>query len=113
MKAVVMAGGQGTRLRPLTSNQPKPMLPIMGEPMLLHILRLLRKNGFTEVVITVQFLASIIRNFFGDAVTDIDLQEVVRFHLERGAAVTVTLKRVENPLEFGIVIIDEQGRVER
>src|SRR6266536_5419178 len=123
MKAVVMAGGQGTRLRPLTSNQPKPMLPIMGEPMMLHILRLLRRHGFTDVVVTVQFLASVIRNFFGDgsdldlslsyateeeplgtagsvknaesllddtflvisgdAVTDIDLPEVVRLHREK------------------------------
>src|SRR5206468_6075897 len=56
VKAVVMAGGQGTRLRPLTSNQPKPMLPIVGQPMLHHILRLLRASGFTDVVVTVQFL---------------------------------------------------------
>src|SRR5256885_16571139 len=48
------------------------MLPIMGEPMLQHILRLLRRHGFTDVVITVQFLASIIRNFFGDG-SDLDL----------------------------------------
>src|SRR6266511_4037858 len=72
MKAVVMAGGQGTRLRPLTSNQPKPMLPIVGEPMMQHILRLLRRHGFTDVVVTVQFLASVIRNFFGDG-SDLDL----------------------------------------
>src|SRR5437764_528459 len=129
------------------------MRPSMGEPMLRHIRGLLRGHGFTDVVVTVQFLASIIRNFFGDgsdldlslsyatedeplgtagsvknaehllddtflvvsgdAVTDIDLQEVVRFHREKGAAVTVTLKRVENPLEFGIVITDEEGRIER
>src|SRR5437879_6376851 len=67
-----MAGGQGTRLRPLTSNQPKPMLPVMGEPMLLHILRLLRRHGLNDVVITVQFLASIIRNYFGDG-SDLDV----------------------------------------
>src|ERR687887_990202 len=66
VKAVVMAGGQGTRLRPLTSNQPKPMLPVVGEPMMQHILRLLRRHGFDDVVVTVQFLASVIRNFFGD-----------------------------------------------
>src|SRR5439155_6495986 len=66
MKAVVMAGGQGTRLRPLTSNQPKPMLPIVGQPMMQHVLRLARNHGLTDVVATVQFLASVIRNFFGD-----------------------------------------------
>ncbi|MBI4259955.1 MAG: NTP transferase domain-containing protein [Actinobacteria bacterium] len=153
MKAVVMAGGQGSRLRPLTSNQPKPMLPIVGEPMMQHILRLLRAHGFTDVVVTVQFLASVVRNYFGDgsdqdlslayateefplgtagsvknaqdlldepflvisgdALTDIDLGEVVRLHRDRGAAVTVALKRVEDPLEFGIVITGSDGRIER
>src|SRR5918996_767283 len=153
MRAVVMAGGQGTRLRPLTSNQPKPMLPIVGEPMMEHILKLLRRHGFDDVVVTVQFLASVIRNYFGDgsdldlsltyateetplgtagsvknaeallddtflvisgdAVTDFDLEEVVRFHKDRGAAVTVALQRVEDPLEFGIVITGEDGRIER
>jgi mannose-1-phosphate guanylyltransferase/phosphomannomutase len=153
MKAVVMAGGQGTRLRPLTSNQPKPMLPIVGRPMMEHILRLARRHGIGEIVATVQFLASVVRNFFGDgsdlgvslsyateeeplgtagsvrnarplldertlvlsgdSVTDIDLQELIRFHESRDAAVTVTLKRVQDPLEFGIVIVNDEGRVER
>ncbi len=148
-----MAGGHGSRLRPLTSNQPKPMLPILGHPMMEHILLLLRDHGITEVVTTVQFLASVVRNYFGngvdlglqlayatedeplgtagsvknaqhflddtflvisgDAVTDIDLTAAAAFHKERGAAVTVVLKRVPDPLEFGIVIADERGRVER
>ena len=72
MRAVVMAGGQGARLRPLTSNQPKPMLPIVGQPMMQDILRLARRHGFTEVVATVPFLASIVRNFFGDG-SDLEL----------------------------------------
>src|SRR5437867_2323658 len=155
MRAVVMAGGQGARLRPLTSNQPKPMLPIVGQPMMQHIVRLARQHGFTELVATVHFLASIVRNFFGDgsdlgvslsyvteeeplgtagsvknaapllegddrvlilsgdSLTDVDLSELVKFHESKGAAVTVTLKRVEDPLEFGIVIADEEGRIER
>ena len=45
MKAVMMAGGEGTRLRPLTSNQPKPMVPIVGKPCMEHILDLLRTHG--------------------------------------------------------------------
>ena len=52
MKAVVMAGGEGTRLRPLTSNQPKPMVPIVGKPCMEHILELLREHGFNDVVVT-------------------------------------------------------------
>jgi mannose-1-phosphate guanylyltransferase/phosphomannomutase len=153
VKAVVMAGGEGTRLRPLTSNQPKPMVPIVGKPCMEHILELLRKHGFEDVVVTVAFLPQAIRSYFGDgeqlglqleysveeaplgtagsvrlasqrlddtvlvisgdALCDIDLNEIVAFHRERGAAVTIGLKSVENPLEFGIVVTDEDGRVER
>ncbi|MGN6798152.1 MAG: nucleotidyltransferase family protein, partial [Gaiellaceae bacterium] len=153
MKAVVMAGGEGTRLRPLTSNQPKPMVPIVGKPCMEHILELLREHGFEDVVVTVAFLPQAIRSYFGDgtslglniqysveesplgtagsvrlasdvldetflvisgdALCDIDLRQIVDFHKEKGAAVTIGLKSVENPLEFGIVVTDEDGKVER
>jgi len=153
MKAVVMAGGEGTRLRPLTSNQPKPMVPIVGKPCMEHILELLRSHGFVDVIVTVAFLPQAIRGYFGDgetlgidigysveesplgtagsvrhaakqldetflvisgdALCDVDLSELVAFHKERGAAVTIGLKAVDNPLEFGIVVTDDEGRVER
>ena len=66
MKAVILAGGEGTRLRPLTSNTPKPMLPMANRPMLEHIVRLLAAHGFDEIIVTVAFLANQIRNYFGD-----------------------------------------------
>ena len=66
MKAVIMAGGEGTRLRPLTSNAPKPMLPVADRPMMQHVLYLLRRHGFDEIVVTVAFLANAIKNEFGD-----------------------------------------------
>jgi mannose-1-phosphate guanylyltransferase/phosphomannomutase len=153
MKAVVMAGGEGTRLRPLTSNQPKPMVPIVGKPCMEHIVELLRSHGLTDIVVTLAFLPQTIRGYFGDgetlgvnieysveetpagtagsvrlagraledtflvisgdALCDIDLGALVAFHREKGAAVTIALKSVENPLEFGIVVTDEDGRVER
>jgi mannose-1-phosphate guanylyltransferase/phosphomannomutase len=153
VKAVVMAGGEGTRLRPLTSNQPKPMVPIVGKPCMEHILELLRAHGFEDVIVTVAFLPQAIRSYFGDgtslglniqysveesplgtagsvrlasdalddtflvisgdALCDIDLAQIVDFHREKGAAVTIGLKSVENPLEFGIVVTDEDGKVER
>jgi mannose-1-phosphate guanylyltransferase/phosphomannomutase len=154
VKAVVMAGGEGTRLRPMTANQPKPLLPVVNKPIMEHVLRLLKRHGFTETVVTVQFLAALVRNYFGDgeeigmslsyateemplgtagsvknaqdalrderflvisgdALTDIDLTDLVRFHKENGALVTIALKRVPNPLEFGIIIIDDDGRVQR
>jgi mannose-1-phosphate guanylyltransferase / phosphomannomutase len=154
MRAVVMAGGEGTRLRPITANQPKPLLPIAGRPILEHVLRLLRRHGLTETVVTVQFLAALVRNYFGDgddlgmhleyateetplgtagsvrnaaealsdepfvvisgdALTDIDLSDLIKFHQSHGALVTVALKAVPDPLEFGMVIADEDGRIER
>src|SRR5437870_9121946 len=151
MKAVVMAGGEGTRLRPLTSNQPKPMVPIVGKPCMEHILELLRAHGLTDVIVTVAFLPQAIRGYFGtgdslgmeigysveesplgtagsvrlaakqldetflvisgDALCDVDLSALVAFHKERGAAVTIGLKSVENPLEFGIGVTDEGGSI--
>ncbi len=66
MRAVVMAGGEGSRLRPLTSRRPKPLVPVVGRPCLEHVLRLLRRHGITEVVITLQYLGASIRNYFGD-----------------------------------------------
>src|SRR5256714_1819956 len=61
-----MAGGEGTRLRPLTSNQPKPMMPMANRPLMEHVVRRLALHGFDDIVVTVAFLASHIRNYFGD-----------------------------------------------
>ena len=148
-----MAGGEGTRLRPLTSNQPKPMVPIVGKPCMEHILELLRSHGMAEVVVTLAFMPQAIRGYFGDgealglqidysieeqpagtagsvrlasakldetflvisgdALCDVDLRGLGERHRETGAAVTIGLKSVDNPLEFGIVVTDEDGRVER
>ena len=61
-----MAGGEGTRLRPLTSNQPKPLLPMANIPMMEHVVNLLRRHGFEDIVVTVAFMANAIRTYFGD-----------------------------------------------
>ena len=66
MKAVVMAGGVGSRLRPLTIERPKPMVPIVNKPVLGHILDLLKHHNITEIIVTVQYLANLIQDFFGD-----------------------------------------------
>ena len=151
MKAVIMAGGAGSRLRPLTINRPKPMVPLVDKPMMAHIVGLLRRHGFTEVVATLQFMADRIQDYFGDgeahgvkfrytveevplgtagsvkqaepylddtflvisgdALTDFDLGEVMAFHREKEALVTITLTRVPNPLEYGVIIVNEDGSV--
>jgi len=138
----------------MTANQPKPLLPVANKPIMDHVLRLLRRHSFDETIVTVQFLASMVRNYFGDgeefgmslqyatediplgtagsvknaesalsdgpflvisgdALTDIDLSDLVRFHKDNQALVTVALARVPDPLEFGIVIANGDGRIER
>ncbi len=153
MKAVVMAGGEGTRLRPLTSMRPKPMVPIVNQPVMQHILGLVKHHGINEVVATLAFMPQVIEDYFGDgdewgmdisyaieesplgtagsvknaadaltetfvvisgdALTDINLTEVINFHKAKGGAVTIALKRVPDPLEFGVVITDDNGKIER
>lgn len=153
MKAVVMAGGEGTRLRPLTSDQPKPMVSLVNKPVIEHIFELLKHHGITDIVVTLQFLPQLIKNYFGegtdmgldisysieetplgtagsvkkaeghldetfivisgDALTDVDLSKVIKFHKKKKAIATIALKRVDNPLEFGIVITDKQDRIQR
>ncbi len=66
MKAIIMAGGEGTRLRPLTSNRPKPMIPIINKPVLEHAVNLLKRKGFTSVIISLFYLPGNVQNYFGD-----------------------------------------------
>jgi mannose-1-phosphate guanylyltransferase/phosphomannomutase len=154
MKAVIMAGGEGSRLRPLTSLRPKPMVPIVNRPVMEHIVGLCHWHHIDEIIATLQFMPQVIRDYFGDgeewgvsisyatedkpmgtagsvknaqkligdetfvvisgdALTDVDLTEVVEFHRSKGGAVTIVLKHVPDPLEFGVVITDENGRIER
>lgn len=151
MKAVVMAGGEGSRLRPLTIRRPKPMVPIAGKPVMEHILQLLKRHGITEVVVTVQYLASNIEDYFGngsqfgmritysredvplgtagsvknaeeqltepflvisgDALTDYDLTALIKYHNEKKSLATLLLAHVHNPLEYGVIITNEDGHI--
>lgn len=146
-----MAGGKGTRLRPLTSNQPKPMIPVVNTPCMEHIVNLLKRHGFEDILATLAFMPEVIRDYFGDgsgwgvkmeysveeepldtagsvkfaedwlterfivvsgdALTDVDLGKAVAFHEECGAEVTLVLKKVDDPSEFGIVVVEDDGRV--
>lgn len=66
MKAVIMAGGFGTRLHPISINMPKPMVPLCNRPIMLHIVDLLKKHGITELVMLLYFQPETIKKFFGD-----------------------------------------------
>jgi len=153
MKAVVMAGGFGTRLRPLTEKLPKPMAYVANRPMMEHVVRLLAKEGIQDLEVLLYFYPEKITSYFGDGsrwgvrinyigaeadygtagavknaeefldgtflvisadiITDFDLSKAIEFHRERKAAATIVLTRVPNPLQYGIVLTDEDGRIVR
>jgi mannose-1-phosphate guanylyltransferase/phosphomannomutase len=146
-----MAGGEGSRLRPLTCNLPKPMVPVANRPMMEYCVTLLKRCAIREIGVTLRYLPELILDYFsdgkdfgvemryfiedtplgtagsvknaasflsetfvvisGDALTDIDLNKAVKFHRKRGAMATIVLTRVSCPLEYGVVITGEQGRI--
>jgi len=153
MKAIIMAGGFGTRLRPLTINIPKPMVPIGNIPMMEHVVNLLKKNGFTDLISLLFFQAEEIKGHFGDGhkfgvrmeylqpiedfgtagavrfaesfiddtiliisgdvLTDFALKDALEWHRRKKSDATIVLTRVENPLPYGIVIVNDEGRIVR
>lgn len=153
MRAVVLVGGFGTRLRPLTYSVPKPMLPVGHRPIIEHLVRRLGASGVTEVVLALGFKpepflaafpdgecagiplryavepepldtagaiafaareAGIDDTFVvvnGDIICDVDVAELVQFHRSRRAEATLHLTPVDDPTSFGVVALDEEGRV--
>ncbi|MEI7541928.1 MAG: sugar phosphate nucleotidyltransferase [bacterium] len=154
MKAVILAGGFGTRLRPLTSNIPKPMAPVMNAPMLEHIINLLKKHGLTDITMMLYFQPEVISKYFrdgadfgvkinylisesdlgtagcvtlakehlkdndfiivsGDVLTNFNLTEAIEFHKKNQAIGTIVLTKTTDPLRYGIVITEKDGRVKK
>ncbi len=149
--AVILAGGFGTRLRPLTDTVPKPMLPVGGEPNLIRLCEHLCRNGFDNAVVTLRYLPEKIKDalseccrgvdlFYicedeplgtagavkaaedllsddflvisGDAVCTLDLAAGYEAHKKSGAAVTILLHTVTDPMQYGCVVCDKNGRIE-
>lgn len=154
MKAVVLAGGFGTRIQPLTNSRPKPMLPIINKPMMEHTMLKLRDIGIKDFIVLLYFKSEIIESYFGDGsifdinityllpdndygtagsvrlaqeligdenfiiisgdlVTDFDFNKIIECHTARRSKLTITLTSVKNPLQFGVVIADEDGKIEK
>lgn len=152
MRAVLMAGGSGTRLRPLTCDLPKPMVPILNRPIAEHIVNLLKRYQINEIIATLYYLPDVMREYFrdgsdlgvqityaveedkplgtagcvkniaalldetfmvisGDSVTDFDLNAAIEFHRQKQSKATLVLTRVPSPMEFGVVITDDQQRI--
>ncbi|MBU0632223.1 NTP transferase domain-containing protein [bacterium] len=154
MKAVVMAGGFGTRIQPLTHSIPKPMLPILNRPMMEHTMMMLKDLGIKEFIVLLYFKPEIIQKYFkdgsdfgikityvvpdddygtagavklaqehigddnfivisGDLVTDFDFQKLFDFHTSKKSKLSIGLTSVENPLQFGVVIANEENIIEK
>ncbi len=154
MKAILLAGGKGTRLRPLTIHTPKPIVPIFGRPFLRYQIDQVRRlPEVDEVILSLNYqprrieemfghgdglgvklsyvvepvplgtagavryageaLDSTVLVFNGDVMTQVDLAEVLRLHVERKARATIVLTPVDNPSAYGLVETDAQGNVRR
>jgi mannose-1-phosphate guanylyltransferase len=146
MKAMVLAAGLGTRLRPLTYEITKPMVPVLDRPVMEHILELLDRHGFEEVIANLHYFPESIREYFGDrisyhfeeellgtaggvracagffgaehflvisgdALTDIDLSALVERHRTSGGVATLSVKKVADTREYGVVLHDRDGRI--
>ncbi len=153
MQAVVLVGGFGTRMRPLTNHLPKPMLPIGHRPMIAQLVDRLARGGVTEVVLALGFkpepfieafpdgrcgdvaltyavepepldtggaiafaaAAGGIDDTFvvanGDVVTDLDMAALIAAHRDYQAEATMHLIAVDDPSAFGVVAIDDAGRI--
>ncbi len=146
MKAMVLAAGLGTRLRPLTYEIPKPMVPVLDRPVMAHIVDLLDRHGIDDVIANLHYFPDTIREYFGDrlayrfeeellgtaggvrncadffgserfvivsgdALTDIDLNRLVARHEQAGGIATLTVRRVPDTREYGVVLHDSDGRI--
>lgn len=103
MQAVIMAGGVGMRLRPLTANVPKPMVPLFDRPVMEHILNLLAKHGITDVIVTLSHLTGEIAEYFGDGSS---LGVKIRYSIETDPYGTAGgVKLVQDMIDGTFVVI--------
>jgi mannose-1-phosphate guanylyltransferase len=152
MRAMILAAGLGTRLRPITYAMPKPMVPVLNRPVMEHTARLLARHGFGEAIANLHWFPETIEGHFGDgsafgldltysqeeqllgtaggvrnvadylgdsflvvagdALTDIDFRAMREFHNSHDGVATVATKRVPDTDQYGVVIADEDGRIQ-
>jgi mannose-1-phosphate guanylyltransferase len=153
VKAVILVGGEGTRLRPLTYLTVKAMVPVLNKPFIEYVIRHLSHHNINEIILAVGYKPDRITEYFtheshlgtkliysietnplgtagavknaeshidntllvmnGDIFTDMNFTDMIRFHKNRGAKVTIALTPVEDPTRFGVVETDSNLRVTR
>lgn len=152
MKAVILAGGKGTRLKPYTTVFPKPLMPVGDWPIIEIIIRQLKAQGLEDIVIAVGHLGELIMNFLGDGsrlgvkitysreerqmgtagglaqikndldetflmingdtLTLMDFSRLIEYHRENRATATIALNKRQTYLDFGIIELGSDGRVQ-
>ena len=148
MKALFLAGGIGTRLKPLTDNLPKPMVPMMVKPLLERNMLKLKESGVDEIILSTCYKPQKFEEYFGngskfglkikyicediplgtggaikntesffdetfivfnsDILSDINISELIKFHKQKSAAVTIAVTQVENPSAYGVIEYNEE-----
>lgn len=148
MKALFLAGGMGTRLKPLTDDLPKPMVPMMVKPLMERNMLKLKECGVDEIVLSTSYKPQKIKEYFGDGaklglkihyvcediplgtggaikntqgffddtfiifnadiLSNINIIDMLKFHKEKHASVTIAVTRVENPSHYGVIEYNEE-----
>lgn len=151
IKTMIMAGGKGTRLRPLTLIRPKPMIPLLNKPIMQYMIERLKSFNLTNIIVTLSYMSAHIKRYFkdgsdigvninystenwplgtggsvrkakkyiedtflvvsGDVVTDINFNEILKFHKEKKAIATLALTHVKDPTHFGIAVLDKANQI--
>ncbi|CAL9153053.1 probable mannose-1-phosphate guanylyltransferase 3 [Musa acuminata AAA Group] len=158
MKALILVGGFGTRLRPLTLSFPKPLVDFANKPMILHQIEALKDVGVTEVVLAINYRPEVMLNFLkdfedklgikitcsqeteplgtagplalardrlmdgsgepffvlnSDVISEYPFAELIQFHKSHGGEATIMVTKVDEPSKYGVVVMDETGKVDR
>ena len=154
MKAVILAGGFGTRIRPLTCLNPKPMLPLVNKPFMHNFISWIKSHEIKDIILSIGYLPKVFEKYFkngeslgvnmsyvteekplgtcgavknlehllendsfmvfnGDVLSGINLSEMIKFHRDKKADITIALTPVVDPTSYGLVPLDEDGRVEK
>ncbi|MCL6086994.1 MAG: NDP-sugar synthase [Actinobacteria bacterium] len=154
MKAVILAGGFGTRIRPLTYLNPKPMLPLVNKPFMHNFISWIKSHGIKDIILSTGYLPEVFENYFGegkelgvrinyvteevplgtcgavknvesyldsesfmvfngDVLSGINLTEMIKYHKGKKSDITIALTPVEDPTAYGLVPLDNDGRVQK
>lgn len=151
MKAIILAGGRGERLIPLTNDIPKPMIKIGGMPVIERQVAALKKSGVTEIIVCGHYKFDAIKKYFGaewngvkityvdepeplgtggavknaaghideddfivfngDIVTNIDMREIVKFHISRKSLCTLVMRNTDHPKDSNVFEMDGSGKI--